>query len=202
MSNEAPGASVSRLRLTTPSLIAVAAIVLVVLFALWQSLQAVTSGGGRHLVLYEGDGFSFQYPDGWRVITGYQHYALHGPTVIVAVGTGDFDAGCWVTSTSVTCGAPRWTVPADSVVLAYHLGGWLGPINPWPTPSLGPADRWEEVGGRSAVLSRTPTSLRWAFVGAPEFIEARFDPTIAEQASAEVQSLISSWRWDSDYTPH
>jgi hypothetical protein len=89
--------------------------------------QAPTSGGGWNFAHYDGDGFSFDYPDGWRVISGQQHTGLHGPSVMAAVGIGDFDLGCVSGPNSVTCPAsPNWTVPDGGVVLAYHIGAWLG----------------------------------------------------------------------------
>jgi hypothetical protein len=150
------------------------------------------------LVTFEGEGFSFDYPSDWEVIRRYQHFGLHGPTVLAAVGIGGFDLGCTTTPDSVSCpNGPRWTVPTNGVVLAYHFGSWLGPIAPQPTPSLGPGDEWVEVGGRSAVLSRTDNSMIWHFPGAPEFIEARWGPDLSDVAPGRVDDVIASWHWAS-----
>lgn len=198
--DETRGTISSRLRFAVPTLIAVAALVVVVFFA-FQSSQ-FTSGGGEHLVSYDGDGFSFQYSNYWRVITGYQHYGLHGPTTIVVVGTGDFDSGCIVTSNSTTCTGERWSVPENGVVVAYYVLGWLGPIHPLPTPSLGPGDRWVTVGGRAAVMSRSKTTATWAFPGAPEYIQARFGHGFGGKMPSEIEDLIASWKWDPRSAPY
>jgi hypothetical protein len=149
-------------------------------------------------VTFEGEGFSFDYPSDWEVISGYQQYGEHGPTVLAAVGIGGFDLGCTTTANSVSCpNGPRWTVPNDGVVLAYHFGSGLGPIAPQPTPSLGPGDEWVEVGGRSAILSRTDNSMIWHFPEAPEFIEARWGPDVSDIAPDRVEAVIAAWRWAS-----
>lgn len=149
-------------------------------------------------VTFEGEGFSFDYPSDWEVISGYQHYGEHGPTVLAAVGIGGFDLGCTTTANSVSCpNGPRWTVPSDGMVLAYHIGSSLGPIFPQPTPSLRPGEEWVEVGGRSAILSRTDNSMIWHFPGAPEFIEARWGPDVSDIARGRIEAVIAAWRWAS-----
>lgn len=161
-----------------------------------------TTPAAVELSRFEGEGFTFDYPGHWRLISGYKHAGLHGPTVLAAVGIGDFDLGCTSTVNEVTCSAgPSWTVPDDGVVLAYRFGAWLGPIHPQPTPNLGPGDEWVEVAGRAAVLSRTDTSMTWHFPGAPEFIEARWGPGIAEAARSEVTTVIASWVWSPGSRP-
>ncbi len=143
-----------------------------------------------------GDGFSFDYPDEWRQISGFQHVGRHGPSVLAAVGLGDFDLGCTASANSVTCGAsPHWTVPNDGVVLAYRFDAWLGAIHPQPAPVLTTGDQWVEVAGRAAVLSQSATSMLWHFPGAPEYIEARWGPGDVEKARTEVTAIIAGWTW-------
>ncbi len=147
---------------------------------------------------FQGDGFTFAYPMAWRLISGYEHAGIHGPTVLAAVGIGKFDLGCSYASTSVSCDAsPRWSVSDNGVVLAYHSGAWLGAVVPYPTPTLGSGDQWVEVGGRSAVLSQRALSLVWQFPGAPESIEARWGSAVADDARADVEAVIASWAWSS-----
>ena len=191
-----------RWRLALPSLIGIAVLLIVVVFAVWRSQQPVFhSGGGKQVVLYHGQGFDFAYPQEWRVIAPYQHYGLHGPSIIAVVGSGDFDSGCAVTNDGVSCSHGVVLAVADGeVVLAYHLGAWLG--HPLPSPSLGPGEEWGVVGGRPAIFSQTPTSLRWAFPGAPEYIDVRFAPDVARDARQQVLRLISTWRWAATYSPH
>jgi hypothetical protein len=185
------------LRTAIPTVIALGLIAAVALYAFISSLnQAPSSGGGLQFSTFQGDGFDFDYPRQWQVISRYQHAGMHGPTVLAAVGIGDFDLGCSYTSTSVTCdAAPHWTVPANGAVLAYHFSAWLGPTFVEPTPSLGPGDRWVEVGGRAAILSTTDQSMVWHFPGAPEFIEAHWGSLAAAEVRSQVQMVIDSWRW-------
>lgn len=184
-----------------PVLVALAIGLLFGIVALMLSLNPpYSSGGAVHYTHFGGDGFGFDYPDDWPVIAGPRHYGHHGPTVLAAVGIGDFDLGCTETSTSVSCAsAPEWTVPDDGIVVAYHFSGHL-PM-PQPIPSLAAGEEWAEVGGRNAILSRTSTSMRWHFPGAPEFIEARWGPAAAQTAPAQLQTVISSWHFDSP-PPH
>ena len=202
---EGDSTAAGRITFAIPLLIGVAVLLVVVaLFAFWQWRPAVEmSRAGERVLLYHGDGFDFDYPEAWRVIAPYHHFGHHGPSVIVVVGTGDFDSGCVETSDSTTCstGAKLMVLP-NTVVVAYHLGSWLGPRYPVPPPSLGPTNRWVAVGGRAAVLSETATTLKWAFPGAPEYIDARFGPEVADEARSQIERLIASWRWDSDYFPH
>lgn len=177
-------------------------LLLIVLFAVWQTRHLVlTSGIGERSLLYHGEGFDFDYPEEWRVITRFKHYGLHGPTIFVVVGTGEFDSGCVESGNGVQCSSDvQLTVTASSVVVAYHRGAWLG-TRPLPSPSLGPVEHWVDVGGRAAVFSESQGSLRWAFPGSPEYIDARFGPDIATQALAQVERLIRSWRWDAAHLP-
>jgi hypothetical protein len=161
---------------------------------------ATLAGSQVPLVRFEGEGFSFEYPDSWQLISGYQHFGEHGPTVLAAVGIGDFDPGCTVSENSVSCSSPRWAVPSDGVVLAYHIRPWLGPIAPQPTPSLGPHDEWVDVGGRAAVLTRTDASMTWQLPEAPEFIEARWGSDAASQAPDLIENVVGSWRWEAPDT--
>lgn len=160
------------------------------------SVKLSTVEPSTRLSTFRGDGFTFVYPADWRQISGYEHAGLHGPTVLAAVGIGDFNLGCSYTSTSVSCDSgPRWTVPDSGIVLVYRFGAWLGPIVPQPTPALGPGDTWVSVGGRATVLSETGHSLVWHFLGAPEFIEARWGPGAPAPVPSQVRAVVSSWQW-------
>jgi len=161
--------------------------------------QAPTSGGGWHFARYDGDGFSFDYPDDWRVISGHQHFGLNGPTVMAAVGIGDFDLGCVIAPNSATCPrSPNWTVPNGGVVLAYHFSAGGAMVAPQPLPPLGPNDEWVGVRGRPAVLTHLNNAMIWHFPGAPEFIEARWDPAIGDQARSQVEMLLATWDWEGE----
>jgi hypothetical protein len=187
--------------LLAPSLIVVAAFGLVAYIAMLGG-QGSSFGGVEHLTEYSGDGFSFDYPISWRVISRYQHYGHDGPSVIVVVGTGGFDSGCTFTSTSVHCEQLKFNVGDNGVVLAYHVGPHgPSPVGPYPTPALGPSGSWVDVGGRAAILTRTATSFTWAFSAEPEYIEARFGNGVADEARSQIQALIASWRWDAFYRP-
>lgn len=75
------------------------------------------------------------------------------------------------------------------------MGPWLGINGPDPMPSLEPGDQVVEVDGQMAILRRTPLSMRWHLVGAPEYIEAHWGEDIAVFAPTIVQEVIDSWRW-------
>lgn len=145
---------------------------------------------------FEGQGFTFEYPQTWRVISGFEHAGLHGPTVLAAVGIGDFDLGCTSTPNSVSCDAgPQWTVPDDGIVLAYRISAWI-PSHPQPAPILARGERWVRVGGRDAVLSLGVSSMSWHVPGAPEFIEVRWGGSIDDaDARTLAEAVISTWHW-------
>lgn len=156
------------------------------------------------VIRYVGDGFTFDFPATWRVISESEHVGLHGPTVAAAVGTGDLDLGCVTTPPSggdlggVGCPAePRWDVPDDGVVVAYWARAHLG--TPWATPTLvpGAAEHWESVGGRPATAhdDRASPVWRWRVEPEPWVIEARFGPAASEATRAAVRALVASWRW-------
>jgi hypothetical protein len=163
-----------------------------------RSLAASTDpspiGGVAH---FQGESFSFDYPADWRIISGYQHFGEHGPTLLVAVGTGDFELGCATAANSVTCdSSPTWAVGEGRIVLAYRFDAWLGSTVPESTPSLRVGDEWFEVDGRSAIFSRTDGSMIWHFPGAPESIEARWGPELNKEAPSLVEIVVASWAWD------
>lgn len=146
---------------------------------------------------FVGEGFTLTYPANWAVLSEYAHFGLHGPTVMGAVGIGEFSTGCAVDSTSVTCPAdPHWVVPPDGVVLAYRFGGWLGPIFSLPPETPGPGEQSVDVGGRLAFRSDGALSMRIHFPGAPEFIEARWGAEYSG-APALIQAVLDSWVWTS-----
>lgn len=131
------------------------------------------------------------------MLSGFEHFGLHGPTVMGAVGIGGFDAGCTVDSSSVSCPAdPVWSVPSDGVVVVYRFGAWLGPIVPAPSETPGPGERSVVVGGRIAFRIDGPASIRIRFPGAPEYIEARWGAASADAATT-IDEVLASWIWTS-----
>ena len=171
------------------------------------SIPASTPAGG--LTHYYGEGsadyaqgsgqaFAFDYPSSWEVIGGFHEVYTHGPTVMVAVGIGDYDINCGGSLPgAVNCGDPVWTVPDDGVVLVYRLQEWpQGPIAPYPTPEVGPADKWVQIDGRTALFSQgTGRSMSWSLLGTPEIIEVRFGSAVADTAPQQIQAVIDSWQW-------
>lgn len=144
---------------------------------------------------FVGEGFTFSYPASWEVLSQYAHFGLHGPTVMGAVGIGEFNTGCVVDSSSVSCPAdPNWVVPPDGVVLAYRFGAWLGPIVSLPAATPGPGERSVDVGGRVAFRSDGAMSIRIHFPGAPEFIEARWGADSSD-APLLIEAVLDSWVW-------
>ncbi|HEY7025063.1 MAG TPA: hypothetical protein VH371_08895 [Candidatus Limnocylindrales bacterium] len=122
----------------------------------------------------------------------------HLGAVMVAVGIGNYDVNCTgQLQTGLSCGDPIWTVPDDGVVLVYTLQFWpQGPAVPFPTPQVGPNDKWVQIDGRTALYSQAQDgSMSWSLLGTPEVIEARFGPAVAESAPDEIQAVIDSWHW-------
>jgi hypothetical protein len=156
------------------------------------------------LTKYSGDGLSFNYPASWQLLTGSQRFGIHGPAILAAVGQfGSIDAGCTVNSDVVACrSSPIWNVRDDGIVLAYHIGAWLGPISPMPTPSLAPGQTFVDVGGRRAIFSQTPyDSMTWAFTDAPDLIELRWGSNYPGNADDVAQAVIDTWHFDAGYQP-
>ena len=160
------------------------------------------------LATYVGDGFTFEYPVSWRVISGSEHAVLHGPTVAVAVGIGSFDVGCVPVPPpsnapsdalgGITCGAnPIWDVPSDGVVLALHARAYFGGHQPEPTLTPLPGEAMVFVGARPAAATMAPISpvWTWRLDQIPWLIEARFGPDMLKFRQGEVLDLIASWRW-------
>ena len=147
---------------------------------------------------FAGEGFGFDYPAGWEILSTYKHYGEHGPTIFAAVGHGSIDSGCTVSSTGGThCGpSPIWTLPSDGMIAAYHIGAWLGLIAPMPTPSLEPGEAFVDVGGRQAIFTQTAyDSMIWTFIDAPDLIETRWGRAFVQDAPTIANALISSWRF-------
>jgi hypothetical protein len=61
---------------------------------------------------------------------------------------------------------------------------------------LDPGDEWVDVGWRGAIHSQLDNTMTWHFPGAPEYIEARWDPAIADQARSQLQMVLATWNWD------
>ncbi|MGH2463612.1 MAG: hypothetical protein ACRDFZ_08345 [Candidatus Limnocylindria bacterium] len=145
---------------------------------------------------YHGDWFSFDYPERWSVISGYEQCGLHGPMVAAAVGIGGFEVGGIVTPNSVTCPSPTWTVSEDGIVVAYHFGPICCPTPPPPRPILAPGERFVEVDGIEAVLSYTESGVVWhLYSRGPAYIEARWGQHAGNEAKAQVEELVESWEW-------
>jgi hypothetical protein len=88
------------------------------------------------------------------------------------------------------------------MIVAYHIGAWLGPIAGMPTPSLGPWQSYAVVGGRQAIFEQTPYgSMIWSFVDAPDLIEIRWGEDFGPDAASTALAVVRSWRFDPDYGP-
>jgi hypothetical protein len=151
----------------------------------------LASLGWQH---YDAPGFAFDYPPGWRVVHTFEHAGLHGPTVAVAVGNGNFRSGCTATATGVSCRGTAWEVAADSAILAFRAGGFIG-SHPWPSPAPRPGERWVKVAGRNALETRTATSLLLRLDGGPAMIEVHFGSAAGLAIRNDVQIVLSSWDW-------
>jgi hypothetical protein len=145
--------------------------------------------------VFEGFGFSFEYPGGWQEIQQYDHVGPHGPTIQAAVGTGGFEISCDGGSSALAC-SPTWTVPDDGVVLAYWFDRWSGVREPEPRPTLAPGASYEDVQGRVALKFEEPDRMTWRFEGAPEWIEARWGSSASNATVRDVEAAVASWTWD------
>lgn len=110
------------------------------------------------LARYNADGISFDYPASWPIITGYQHWGIHGPTIEFAVGTGTADSGCTPTPPTggtdgggVTCGGPTIAATGDQVVVVWYQAPTLG----WRTSCRQGACRPARSDSRSAGCPRS-----------------------------------------------
>jgi hypothetical protein len=154
--------------------------------------------GSNEYASGSGHAFTFDYPSAWNVISGFHEVYAHGPTVMMAVGIGNYDINCTGSLPgAVDCGDPIWTVPDDGVVLAYTLQDWpQGPAVPFPTPKVGPDDAWVEIDGRAALFSRDASGqMTWSLLGTPEVIAARYGASAGPAAATEIQAVIDSWKW-------
>jgi hypothetical protein len=182
-------------RRSWPTVIAVGLVVLVAFAGIWSALNnGASSGGGIHTTEFSGNGFAFEYPVGWRVISRQVHDGMHGPVLMAAVGTGDFRFEC-VTDPGPECSGAEWMVPSNRVVLAYWIDEQCCPLPPDPSPSLGAGEQLVIVAGRTAVVSRSTRVLRWNFPGTKEVIEARWGPDYS--SADDVERSVSSWQWTS-----
>jgi len=149
------------------------------------------------LARYHADGISFDYPASWPVISGYQHWGIHGPTVEFAVGTGTVGSGCTVSASpnpGVSCCAPSLSVTADQVVVFWYEGAWLMDPGALPTGSLPPGQVRVTVGGMPAIESHADGWAKWQ-VSRVGYIEAQWGPD-ATNAEAEVDALVASLSLD------
>lgn len=150
---------------------------------------------------YDADGISFDFPASWRLISGYQHWGLHGPTIEFAVGTGSVDSGCTEVKPTgdigggVTCGAsPKASVGTGQVVVYWYVGAhMLGP-GPLPSGTLAPGAQLARVNGLPAIETRGDGWARWQ-ISAIGYLAARWGPD-ATDADAQVDALIASLRFN------
>jgi hypothetical protein len=150
------------------------------------------------LAHYDADNISFDYPAGWPIITGYQHWGIHGPTIEFAVGTGTADAGCTLTPPSstvlsgVACsGSPTISATGDQVVVVWYEGAALG-VAPLPARTLAPGERRVTIGGMPAIESHGDGWIKWQ-VSYAGYIEARWGSN-ASAGESQVQALVASLR--------
>jgi hypothetical protein len=147
------------------------------------------------LAHYNADGISFDYPATWPVISGHQHWGLHGPTIEFAVGTGTADAGCTLMPPSstvldgVACGIPTIAATGDQIVVVWYEGPGLG-VAPLPARSLAPDETRVTIGGMPAIESHGDGWVKWQ-LSAVGYIEARWGPGAVDAESA-VDAVIAS----------
>jgi hypothetical protein len=162
----------------------------------------------RLLTYSAGSPETFQYPASWRIISGYWSPTRNSPAVSWAVGTGDFNLGCRVSETGVSCVKPSWIVPDDGVVVAWYRSA-SNPAFSIDSPlgsSAAPGYMRVNLGGEAcrgiaagtclpADMIESPTGLVLYFNGNKiSVLEARWGSNNAERSRAQVLALIDSWR--------
>ena len=160
---------------------------------------AASSSPSPELAHYDSDGTSFDYPASWPVITGYQHWGLHGPTIEFAVGTGTADSGCTPTPPSggadgggVTCGGPKIAATGDQVVVVWYQAPTLGMADQLPSGNLPSGETRVTIGGMPAIESHGDGWVRWQ-VSRVAYIEGRWGPD-ASDGESQVLALVASLR--------
>jgi len=150
------------------------------------------------LAHYDADNISFDYPASWPIITGYQHWGIHGPTIEFAVGTGMADTGCTLIPPAggsdgggVSCGSPTIAATGDQVVVVWYEGAGLG-VAPLPARSLASGETRVTIGGMPAIESRGTGWIRWQVSGS-SYIEGRWGSN-ASAGESQVQALVASLR--------
>ena len=151
------------------------------------------------LARYNADGISFDYPASWPIITGYQHWGIHGPAIEFAVGTGTADAGCTLTPPAggtdgggVTCGGPTIAATGDQVVVVWYQAPTLGMADQLPSGSLPSGETRVTIGGMPAIESHGDGWVKWQ-VSRVAYIEARWGPD-ASAGESQVLALVASLR--------
>ena len=148
------------------------------------------------LARYNADGISFDYPASWPVISGYQHWGFHGPTIEFAVGTGSADSGCAVTPAGsannggVACSGPTIAATGDQVVVVWYQAPTLGMADQLPSGSLPSGETRATIGGMPAIESHGDGWVKWQ-VSLAASIEARWGPDAAD-GEAQVNGLVAS----------
>ena len=151
------------------------------------------------LARYNADGISFDYPASWPIITGYQHWGIHGPAIEFAVGTGTADAGCTLTPPAggtdgggVTCGGPTIAATGDQVVVVWYQAPTLGMADQLPSGNLPSGETRVTIGGMPSIESHGDGWVRWQ-VSRVAYIEGRWGPD-ASDGESQVLALVASLR--------
>jgi hypothetical protein len=156
------------------------------------------AGNAGDVAHYAADGIGFDYPSDWRIIERDLE-ARHYQWIPVILGTGDWTLNCHPNEPSgdsggggVFCGADIFTVGPNQLVV--EISTWLGPPHPEETP---PPEAIPLRSGLLAIATETPITSSWAVYVpgwmSPFTIDARFDERDAEQARADVKSLVESF---------
>jgi hypothetical protein len=159
-------------------------------------IDAQTQSSSPALARYDADGVSFDYPASWPIVSGYQHWGLHGPTIGFAVGTGTADSGCAVTPAGgtdggrVTCHGPTIAATGDQVVVVWYQAPTLGMADQLPSGNLPSGETRMTIGGMPAIESHGDGWVRWQ-VSRVAYIEARWGPD-ASAGESQVNGLVAS----------
>jgi hypothetical protein len=139
---------------------------------------------------YGGEGFSFDYPSDWRVITDAQFTGAQ--YVLVVVGTGEWQSGCVTSGNATTCGPNHLIADPGEVVAEFSLRG-MGPAV--PIYELPPVGSTILESGLAASVDDGPSLTRAAiFVsGADKLaVDVRYGGPPTDNERASVHRMIES----------
>jgi hypothetical protein len=144
----------------------------------------------------------FDYPAIWQTLASYKRWTIHGPVVLFAVGTGQFESPCQTAPPTadvgvvISCGKPDATVVGDQVVVYGYASGLSSFGLPLPGGSSDANLPWTTVAGEPALEYHFDDVSFWYVTEAGSWdggweIWGKWGPD-AQGAQAQVEALVAS----------